>query len=286
MLQGYEARREQLRAWATHDALIYRNFSKTITRLTGRPLTDLRILDLGCGTNAPLTLTLHAAGCAVTGVDAVLGHRWGLGVRPSRYTSYVREVGPLKTLRKLAGELAYDRVYYQTLSQAVGMPLTEKGLDLRAMDVQNPQLPKDAFDVIHSNATWEHIPDVTAANRTVAGALRPGGIAYIEIHLFPSLSGGHDLPWITPGRTVLGDVQPWQHLRNPKWQAPVYLNRMRERDYRRAFEGTRGLEIVEWETEFTEGREYLTNQVRAALPDYTDEELTKRSIIVVVKKNG
>jgi hypothetical protein len=128
------------------------------------------------------------------------------------------------------------------------------------------------------------VPDVRAANRTIAGALKPGGIAYIEIHLFPSLSGGHDLPWITPGRTILGDVKPWQHLRNPDWEAPVYLNRLRERDYRRAFEETPDLEIAEWNTEFTEGADYLSDDVRAALPDYSDEELTKRSIVVVVKK--
>lgn len=273
-----------MRAWASHDATIYRNFSNTVSRLTQRPLTALRVLDLGCGANAPITLMLHAAGCSVTGVDAFIGHRWGLGMRPSRYVAFLREAGPLKTLRKAAGELVYDRVYYQTLSTAVGLSLTERNLDLRLMDVQNPSLPTATFDVVHSNATWEHVPDVRAANRTIAQALKPDGIAYIEIHLFPSLSGGHDLPWITPGRTILGDVKPWQHLRNPNWQAPVFLNRLRERDYRLAFQDVSELEIVEWKTEFTEGADYLTDEVRADLPDYTDEELTKRSIIVVVRK--
>jgi SAM-dependent methyltransferase len=284
MLNGFHERREQLRAWASHDATIFRNFSETIARLTQRPLPSLRVLDLGCGSNAPMTLMLHAAGCTVTGVDASIGHRWGLGVRPSRYLEYAREAGPLKTLRKCVGELAYDRVYYETLSSAVGLRLSERNLDLRLMDVQNPQLPEGAYDVIHSNATWEHVPDVRAANRTIAAALKQGGLAYIEIHLFPSLSGGHDLPWITPGRTILGDVKPWQHLRNPDWQAPVFLNRLRERDYRGAFEETPGLEIAEWNTEFTEGADYLSDEVRADLPDYSDEELTKRSIIVVVRK--
>jgi SAM-dependent methyltransferase len=152
------------------------------------------------------------------------------------------------------------------------------------MDVTAPQLPERTFDVIHSNATWEHIKDVPAANRTLVDALRPGGIAYIEIHLFPSLSGGHDLPWITPGRTILGAVKPWQHLRDPQWEAPVFLNRLREREYRRAFEETEGLSIVEWRTEFTEGQDFLNAEIRGELRDYTDEELTKRSIIVVARK--
>src|SRR3954449_12202346 len=116
MLSEFHARRERLRAWASHDATIFRNFSTTVSRVTRRPLTALRILDLGCGANAPMTLALHAAGCSVTGVDASLGYRWGLGVRPSRYTAYLREAGTMRTLRKMAGEIAYDRLYYQTLS--------------------------------------------------------------------------------------------------------------------------------------------------------------------------
>ena len=287
MVKGYAARREQLRAWANHDASIYRQFTETVTRVIGRPLHGLRVLDLGCGANAPMTLLLKAAGCKVTGVDAEVGHRWGLGIRPSRYAAYVREAGVARTIRKFAGELVYDSLYYRTLASATGLRLSEQGLDLRAMDVQDPKLPANSFDVIHSNATWEHVRDVDAANRTVASALCPGGIAYIEIHLFPSLSGGHDLPWITPGRTVLGDVTPWQHLRNPAWQAPVFLNRLRERDYRRAFEQTEGLSILEWRTEFTEGAELLTPAILGELKEaYDADELTRRSIIVVVQKTG
>jgi SAM-dependent methyltransferase len=283
-MSSFSARREQLRAWANHDALIFRNFKETAERVTGKPLPDLRVLDLGCGSNAPMTLMLHASGCRVTGADHAIGHRWGLGFRPSRYAAYWREAGLGRTLRKLAGEVAFDSVYYRTLSNATGLRLTESGLDLYSMDVQNPTLPAGEFDVIHSNATWEHVKDVRAANRTVASALRPGGIAYIEIHLFPSLSGGHDLPWITPGRTVLGDVKPWQHLRDRQWQAPVFLNRLREREYRHAFEQTEGLAILEWRTEFTEGEQFLTPEIRAELKDYSAEELTRRSIIVVVQK--
>lgn len=286
MIRGMVERREQLRAWARHDADTYAAFTETIQSVTGRPMQQLRALDLGCGSNAPMTLLLHASGCRVTGVDAYLGQRWGLGFRPGRYLQYLREAGAARTVRKAAGELMFDRVYYQTLSAASGLRLRESGLDLRRLDVQNPSLPLREFDIVHSNATWEHIPDVPAANRTLAGSLKPEGIAYIEIHLFPSLSGGHDLPWIVPGRTVLGDVRPWRHLRDPEWKAPVYLNRLRERDYRKAFEETPGLRILDWKTEYTEGHDLLTDEIRRDLPAYDDSELTKRSIIVVVQKTS
>jgi SAM-dependent methyltransferase len=273
-----------MRAWAAHDAEAFRAFVAAVSRLTGRAIGDLRVLDLGCGPNAPMTVLLAGAGCKVTGVDARLGVRWGLGLDLSRYSHYWKSAGLLRTVRKAAGELAYDRTYFRELSRLTGLDLEDRGLDLREMDVQAARFPANEFDVVHSNATWEHIAEIPAANRTVAHVLRPGGIAYIEIHLFPSLSGGHDLPWIVPGRTSLGDVRPWRHLRDAAWKAPVFLNRLRERDYRRHFEETGGLEIVDWQVEFTEGKEYLTDEILKQLPDYTMDELTRRSIIVILRK--
>ena len=35
---------------------------------------------------------------------------------------------------------------------------------------------------------------------------------------------------------------------------------------------------------YTEGQQLLSDEIRRALPDYSDEELTKRSIIVVVRR--
>jgi hypothetical protein len=116
--------------------------------------------------------------------------------------------------------------------------------------------------------------------------LKPGGLAYIEIHLFPSLSGGHDLPWIVPGRTDLGGIQPWRHLRDKAWASPVFLNRLRERDYRVAFENTPDLQVVGWSTEFTEGHAVISEQILADLPDYSVDELTKRSIVVLVRREA
>ena len=275
-----------LRAWAAHDADTFHAFTKTISGLMSSPIGQLRILDLGCGSNAPMTVCLSAAGANVTGVDARPGHRWGLGLKPARYFQYAKEAGWARTVRKIAGELVYDRLYFSTLAQLTGLRLQDRGLDLRSMDIHDLDLPADTFDVVHSNATWEHLADVPAANRALAQVLRPSGVAYIEIHLFPSLSGGHDLPWIVPGKTMLDGIQPWRHLRDASWQAPVFLNRLREHDYRAAFEAEPDLEIVEWRTEFIEGKEYLDAAVLQALPEYSENELTTRSIIVVVRKRA
>jgi SAM-dependent methyltransferase len=279
----YRARLGMLKAWAEHDVSLYRAFMEATTSVGICPKAK-RVLDIGCGANAPMTLMLHSAGVEVTGIDESIGHRWGLGFRLSRYYRQLRAAGFLRTCRKAAGELVYDRHYYRCLVEALGFAVTEEAIDIREMRAENLEFEDGTFDLVYSNATWEHLQDVRKANQELARVLRPGGMAYIEIHLFPSLSGGHDLPWIVPGRIELGGVVPWAHLRDPAWREPVYLNRLRERDYRRLFEETPQLDILDWRTEFTEGEGLVTSQLLAELPGYTCEELTKRSVVIVLRR--
>jgi SAM-dependent methyltransferase len=285
MIRAHRRRLHMLESWADHDAEVFRAFAATAKHY-GVDLQSADVLDVGCGANAPMTVMLHASGARVIGVDQDLGYRWGLGFNPARYRQYMREAGPLKTARKILGEYVYDRTYFTRLSTAVSWPLTERGLDLRAMDIAQLGFRDSSFDVVHSNAAWEHLPDVRRANEEVARVLRPGGLAYIEIHLFPSLSGGHDLPWIVPGRIDLQGRMPWRHLRDPEWQAPVYLNRLRERDYVDHFTGTPRLEVIDWITEFVEGEELVTEEIRQEVGDYSVVELTRRSVIAVLRKTG
>ena len=44
------------------------------------------------------------------------------------------------------------------------------------------------------------------------------------------------------------------------------------------------LSIEKWDLEFSEGRELVTPDVLRDLPDYSAEELTKRSIVVLLRK--
>ena len=66
-----------------------------------------------------------------------------------------------------------------------------------------------------------------------------------------------------------------------------YLNRLREPDYRAIF--AKEFEILAWQTQFTEPawvRQYLTAEVRGALAAYSEEELLKRSIAIVLRKSA
>lgn len=91
----------------------------------------------------------------------------GTGVQSGALSRYVKEVGLKRTLRKVLGEVAYDRRYYKTLSEATGLSLNERHLDLREMAVTSLAIPSSSVNLIHSNATWEHLEDVARANREV-----------------------------------------------------------------------------------------------------------------------
>jgi SAM-dependent methyltransferase len=154
------------------------------------------------------------------------------------------------------------------------------------MEVTDLEVATSSIDLVHSNATWEHLADVAAANGEVARVLKPGGLAYIEIHLFPSLSGGHDLPWIVPGRLELQGHLPWRHLRDPDWVPPVFLNRHTGEEFRHLFSATPGLELVDWRVEYTEGEELLRDEAtRQALASWSDADLTTRSVIAILQRS-
>ncbi len=140
MFQSYRRRVDMVRASAAHDAQTYQAFVDTAAKL-GCNTHESRILDVGCGANAPMTIMLHSSGARVTGIDWKIGHRWGLGWRLDRYVSYRKEAGLPKTLRKALGEIVYDRHYYDALAEAIGFPLTEENLDLRKMNAESITLP-------------------------------------------------------------------------------------------------------------------------------------------------
>ena len=172
----------------------------------------------------------------------------------------------MRTVRKLAGEAVFDARYYRELARASGPRLSDDGLDLREVDVASRRPPAQEFDVVHSNATWEHVNDVPAAYQSIsARALKPGGVAYIEIHLIPALSGGHDLQSMRTGSPV-GRGRALVPPPGSPGNLRVPLNRLRERDYLAAFRSTPSLKIEEWRTEFVEGQELLHRRGAAGPP--------------------
>jgi SAM-dependent methyltransferase len=149
-------------------------------------------------------------------------------------------------------------------------------MDARALTFEN-----SSVDYIFSNAVFEHIDDMEAATREVARVLVPGGIARIGVHLYPSLSGGHHPEWAYPDDQPSARVPPWDHLRERHYVGHVYLNELREAEYLEVFR--KHLTTIEV-TPAYEGRQHLTRSISRELVGYSEEDLLKRSITVVLRK--
>lgn len=76
-------------------------------------------------------------------------------------------------------------------------------------------------------------------------------------------------------------VPPWDHLRGQNHPAHVYLNKLRAEDYLESFGRFFDIERQEYTTE---GHHLLTPELRAELTDWTEEDLTRRFLIVLLRK--
>jgi SAM-dependent methyltransferase len=245
-------------------------------------LEGLRILDLGCGKSFWLTLLLHSCGAQVTGIDTEVVEQ---GHSAYKYLNIIKKNGFERALRTLVWDMFYARPYYQALAEVAPFPLSFQGLDARSVEISDIDIPAGSLDLIVSHEVFEHLSDVEGALVAMRRLLKPEGIAYIYIHNFASLSGGHQIAWKYPDTEPSVIVPPWDHLRENLYpDIPSWINRMREVEYRRAFE--REFEVLSWLATGIEGEALLTSEISRELFDYSTEELLTKGFTVIARPLG
>jgi SAM-dependent methyltransferase len=225
--------------------------------LDGDP--SLRILDLANGRLRPQYMLLKATGYEVYGIDLVNGSH-------------------------LSWEDAAYCVARWIYRRKLGLPAeTAGGQTLVCGDVGALPFSDNTFDLVTSVAAFEHFLDVPAVVTELARVLRPGGLAWIGIHLFTSPSGGHNVKLTEiPLRSIPTGVDPWDHLRKRRLPFHVPLNEWRKDQYRETFADC--FEIVKHYCVTREGEELLTSPLEAELSNYSRDELTCHSYVIVARK--
>lgn len=219
----------------------------------------LRVLDLGNGRLRPQYTLLRAAGHQVYGVDLVN--------RPQRST--------INAAYKVARRLYAWRLGVPAAAAA--------GETLVCSDVGRLPFPDGYFDLTISMAAFEHFLDVPRVVAEVARVLRPGGVAWICLHLFTCPSGGHNVSFTeSPLRHVPPGVDAWDHLRQRKLPFTVPLNEWRQHQYLEAF--GQELQVLTHYCVTREGEEMLTPEIEAELAGYTRDELTCGALVIMARK--
>ena len=260
--------------------VFHRKLTELIRTHVGPDPTRSNILEIGCGQRASQTILFAAEGARAIGIDREFP-TYHLGLR--RFCRIIKVNGLERALKSLLRHVLFDRQFFKHLARQAGKNLPSDRVNVGLMDAAQLAFPDDAFDFIFSSLVFEHIADVPAAVAEVNRVLRPEGTAWINIHLFPSLSGGHHKDWTDPRKWPSPKVPPWDHLRENRYPADPSLNRLRLEDYRRIF--AESLEVLE-ETRLVEGEHLLTPELEAELTrkGYSQDDLLIREVAFRCRK--
>jgi len=243
----------------------------------GVDLSRARILDIGCGVLYPLTILFHSIGAKVVGADIQQ-----LRISTPDWNP-LRNLMPWRwqRLRRQTKDWFRWAFYYRLLARHAGVPLCTNGLELRTTDAGALDFADGAFDVVVSFAAVEHFLDIPRAFDEIFRVLGPAGVAHLSIHLWTSLSGGHEKEFWNGG--VPPHLEsPWRHLRDPNWSTDIPLNRYRTRDYLAVAE--KRFESVSQGVDTELGCELIDDAMRAALPEYGFDELVTEMLVLMLRK--
>jgi 2-polyprenyl-3-methyl-5-hydroxy-6-metoxy-1,4-benzoquinol methylase len=68
-------------------------------------------------------------------------------------------------------------------------PLNFEGVDLKEMDARQTAFEEE-FDLVVSNAAFEHFKNLGGIIKEMKRTMKLNALVHVEIHLFPSLTGG------------------------------------------------------------------------------------------------
>lgn len=119
--------------------------------------------------------------------------------RQQRYRKTLRSLAPYRGQGRLleigcnvggflfaAKELGWDPVGVDPVAPCIRYAQEEKGLNAIAAYLGEAKLEENSFDVVYSNAVFEHLSSPSLVMTQIARLLRPGGIVYTKTVNFDS----------------------------------------------------------------------------------------------------
>ena len=252
----------------------------------GRPLANLRTLEVGFGARPWALIALLGMGADAWGVDVEAPMLEG---SRAELAAMYRANGLERALKSGVRATLFDR----REQRAMRAELARRGWTRPAprerfivADASQLRWDDDDLDLIVSEDVFEHIPreGLEALVPAMARWLRPDGLALVCPNVFTGITGGHQLDWnrfsFTRDRPRR-HTAPWDHLRERRSPANTFLNELTRADYRDLL--SPHFEIVEEIVKLPDlGREYLA-ETGNDLATWPDEELFSNQVLFVLR---
>lgn len=262
-------------------------FNAEVASELGSDLAGKRVLILGPGQTLREWWSFSSLGADVVGVDLDVVP---VGFDVAAYARLLRKNGPTRFLKTVGRKvLGVDRAFESGLARALGVRKLRPG-KLIAADATTLPFASATFDVVYSFSVFEHLEHPELVMKELARVLRPGGFAFVSVHLYAAEGGCHDM------RLFAGDragIPLWAHLR-PQHKHLIeeacYMNKLPMAVFERTFR-------EEWGSDVRLATEphhaAFDAELRAALPGlrsagelggFTDDELLTVNLVARWKK--
>jgi hypothetical protein len=287
--------RIQLATWKKKEAahqIILREideYRRQYESVTGLNFSDARIFEIGYGARPIRLFALTSLGLDARGIDldkpnltGVFGDIWQV----------YRTNGFWRFAKTLVRGVLFDKHERSTLDNV----LKERGARLNidssrflVGDAGSFRFEPESVDFVYSEEVFQEIPrdSLEKLCRNLSGALSKNGMALITPEVYSGISGGNLVEWYPDSlpQKIKRKTDPWEHLRKRRARADCYLNELRVRDFTEIFsEYFEIASIINRDPD--RGRGFLTDEIRAELADYSEEELLSgRWMFVLRKKN-
>jgi SAM-dependent methyltransferase len=247
-------------------------------------LRDLDILEIGPG-QFLTQMNYFAAHNRVVGIDLDVISREN---NPISYFKMIRTNGVRRTAKTIGRKvLGIDRRFALELMRQLRLEKLPK-LSVLQMDACYLQFADKSFDFVYTRSVFHHLPDPASALDGIVRVLKPGGAAYILLHLYTSETGCLDPRVYTDRRD---EVRGWLHLRAQQEgllnNQGTYTNKLRIHDWHTLFaEKMPGAQclITRSDDATIQAAELLHRQ--GELLGYSIEELTTVDLAVFWRKPG
>jgi hypothetical protein len=280
-------------------AEVFVEYDRYCRKFVGKPLNECRAVEIGFGAKPFRFFFLLTMGVDIYGVDldAPL-----IKMSLSRLNGIRKNNGLERAAKSLVRWLVVLRKEYEELARFCAKHSDQniRSFDDLVVRAQGRLIVSDAgsnefwsrfnepLQFIYSEDVFEHLPPDTLDSvlQRIWEHLAPTGVAMIRPCIFSGITGGHQLEWYAHrlvDKAMTRRSEPWDHLRQNRFPANTYLNRLLRRDYRVKF--SQYFNIVEEIVLAPDlGREYFAPSIAEELGHYPDEELFSNQVLFVLRR--